>query len=489
MTPDSADPNSAALLEEAPDEILWDKARTAVAILESAADTTPRWIVAMLALIAALLFLLGSFGVNHINASRTREALSLIQHNTAVIEQTASANLALLRVGVSLRSYALTGTGVHAETYLRNRAALTARFAELAKLVSGDPVQSGRTARLKAEIDKYFADYDPGGGQSVPHRLDIARRLSDPMVPQHDQQYGLRVRALFDALTNTERDTLAMRRRDADRDQRSMQLIADICIVLAILSGVASLLLIQSERGRNRLRELQLEFMHTQRLALMGQTSVAIAHEVNQPLTAASNYLAVLKNISAGGTALPPERAKEIVPKIEAQIRRAGDIVQRLRNFLAIRDGERVSEIPKTLIADAVDLLGTLDSTINLETHLDLGLPAVLVDRVQVQQVLVNLMRNALEAMKDQSQRRLVLKASVMPGRKVKISIEDNGCGLSDHVAKNLFKPFVSSKRSGMGVGLSICHTIVTAHGGRIWADSSALGTVFHFTLPAAQEA
>jgi two-component system sensor kinase FixL len=89
--------------------------------------------------------------------------------------------------------------------------------------------------------------------------------------------------------------------------------------------------------------------------------------------------------------------------------------------------------------------------------------------------------------MTDRPQRRLVLKAAAMPGRKVKISIEDNGPGLSEEIAKNLFKPFVSSKRSGMGVGLSICQVIVTAHGGRIWADSNPSGAAFHFSLPAAQ--
>jgi len=406
-----------------------------------------------------------------------------------VIDQTASANLALLRVSVSMRSYALSGTSLHAETYLRNRAALNARFVELAQLVSGNVAQGKRTAQLKAILDKYFADYDPAGGLSVPDRLALASRLSDPSAPQHDRQYGLRVRALFDAIANTERDTLAVRRRDADHDQRSMQMIADIAIILSILSGAAGLLLMQRERGQSRLRELHLEYMHTQRLALMGQTSVAIAHEVKQPLTAASNYLAVLRNISAGGAHLPPERTKEILPKIELQIRRASDIVQRLRNFLAVPGGERVSETPKTLIADAVDLLGTLDTTIKLETHVELGLPSVLVDRVQIQQVLVNLMRNALDAMKNKPQRRLVLKAAATPGSKVKITIEDNGSGLPDQIAKNLFKPFVSSKRGGMGVGLSICHTIVIAHGGRIWADSTSGGTAFHFTLPAAPHA
>ena len=487
MMPESAVPEPSARPEEAPD--VWEEARTAVASLESATGATPRWLAAVSTLIVALLLLLGSFAANYINADRARETVRRVQHHTAVIEQTANTNLALLRVGVALRSYALAGASFQAETYLGNWKVLDRRFAELAKLVSANPLQTERTARLKTEIDRYFVDYDAARGHAMPDKQEVAKRLSASTVAEHDRQTGVRVRAQFDAIINTERDALAAARLEAESDQKTLQWIASICFVLAILSGVVSLLLMQGEKGRSRLRELQLEFMHTQRLALMGQTSVAIAHEVNQPLTAASNYLAVLRNISAGGGQLPPERIKEIVPKIDVQIRRAGEIVQRLRNFLAVRDGERVSEIPKTLIADAVDLLGTLDNTIKLETHIELSLPPVLVDRVQIQQVLVNLMRNALEAMKDKPRRRLVLKASVMPGSKVKISIEDNGPGLPDQVAKNLFKPFVSSKRSGMGVGLSICHTIVTAHGGRIWADSTPEGAAFHFTLPAERQA
>jgi C4-dicarboxylate-specific signal transduction histidine kinase len=484
---ESAAPQTPALSEEGPD--VWGDARRAVANLESSTGATPRWLAAVSTLIVALLLLLASFAANHINAERARETLSQVQHHTAVIEQTADTNLALLRVGVALRSYALAGASFQAETYLGNWKVLDRRFAELAKLVSANPLQTERTARLKTEIDRYFVGYDAARGRAMPDKQEVAKRLSASTVAEHDRQTGVRVRALFDAIANTERDTLAAMRLEAESDQRRLQWIAIICFVLAILAGVVSLLLMQGEKGRSRLRELQLEFMHTQRLALMGQTSVAIAHEVNQPLTAASNYLAVLRNISAGGGQLPPERIKEIVPKIDLQIRRAGEIVQRLRNFLAVRGGERVNETPKTLIADAVDLLGTLDNTIKLETHIELGLPPVLVDRVQVQQVLVNLMRNALEAMKDKPQRRLILRASVMAGRKVKISIEDNGSGLPDQVARNLFKPFVSSKRSGMGVGLSICHTIITAHGGQIWADSTPKGATFHFTLPAAHEA
>ena len=488
MTLESADSKSSALPDEVPDDAVWDDARMAMANLESVANTGPRWLAGLLALILALLLLLGSFVANRINASRSQETLDWIQHSNTVIDQSARTNMALLRVGVAMRSYALTGSEFHANSYREYKTALGARLDELVNLTADDPPQQQRATKLKGLIEGYMAGYDPAGGPAVPNRQDITSRLSDPLAAQKDRQFGAQIRTQFSAIGAAEHDVLAGRRNIADRDQRAMQIIADACIVLAILSGALSLLLIQGARARNRLRELQREFMHTQRLALMGQTSVAIAHEVNQPLTAASNYLAVLRNISAGGGNLPPEKAKEIVPKIEVQIRRASEIVQRLRNFLTVRGGERVSETPKTLIADAVDLLGTLDNTIKLETHIELGLPPVLVDRVEIQQVLVNLMRNALEAMKDQSQRRLVLKASVMPGSKIKITIEDNGTGLPDQVAKNLFKPFVSSKRGGMGVGLSICQTIVAAHGGRIWADSTPKGTAFHFTLPVARE-
>jgi C4-dicarboxylate-specific signal transduction histidine kinase len=476
------DPGPDEIGETAPDEILWDKARTAIAGLESSADTAPRWIAALLGLILALLFLMSGRVLSHINAVRSQEILDRVHHGNAVLEQAGFARAALLQTGLALRDRALSDDSIRA--YGEARAALRVRLAELRLLVSPD--LRADAASLAASIEAYFTEYDR---LSASGRQGLAARLSAPGAAQNGRQFTAQARARLDTIGARELRALDQRRRDTESDQHWMRLMADISVVLAIACGAVSLLLIQSERGRSRLRELHLEFMHTQRLALMGQTSVAIAHEVNQPLTAATNYLAVLARLSTGNTQLPSERTRELVPKIEVQIRRASDIVQRLRNFLAIRDGERVSESPKILIADAVELLGTLDATIKLETHVELGLPSVLVDRVQVQQVLVNLMRNALEAMTDKPQRRLVLKAGTLPGHKVKISIADNGPGLSEHIAKNLFKPFVSSKRSGMGVGLSICQVIVTAHGGRIWADSSPQGTEFHFTLPAAREA
>jgi C4-dicarboxylate-specific signal transduction histidine kinase len=471
---------------DAPDDHLWDNARAAVASLESSADTAPRWVAALLGLSFALLFLLYSFVLAHITAARSLETLDRIEHSRAILDQAARTNAARLKADRALFGYALTGAG--ADSYRQAKAAMWSNLTKLEGMVSDQPNQRRTMAALRDLMGANDNLYGPAGEQQVPDRESLAARLTDPSAAQGDRQFAADIGARFDAIGTEEFRALTERQRATNNDEQAMQLLADLGILLAIISGAISLLLIQGERGRNRLRELQLEFMHTQRLALMGQTTVALAHEVKQPLTAASNYLAVLKNISAGGGQLPPERAKELVPKIEHQIQRAGEIVQRLRNFLAVRGGERVSETPKTLIADAVDLLGTLDNSIKLETHIELSLPPVLVDRVQVQQVLVNLMRNALEAMKHQSQRRLILKAAAMPGRKVKISIEDNGSGLPAEVSKNLFKPFVSSKRSGMGVGLSICHTIVTAHGGRIWADSTSEGTVFHFTLPATGE-
>ena len=248
--------------------------------------------------------------------------------------------------------------------------------------------------------------------------------------------------------------------------------------------------LTEREEGEARVQQLQAEIVHISRLSAMGEMASALAHELNQPLSAIANYLNGARRLlerENGGD----QRPLQAIDKAAEQALRAGDIIRRLRDFLARGESERSVESLAKLVHEAcgLALVGAKEAGVDVRYQLDPHLDRVVVDRVQIQQVLVNLMRNALEAMKDKPQRRLILRASVMPGHKVKISIEDNGSGLPDQVARNLFKPFVSSKRSGMGVGLSICQTIITAHGGRIWADSTPKGATFHFTLPAAHQA
>jgi two-component system, LuxR family, sensor kinase FixL len=264
-----------------------------------------------------------------------------------------------------------------------------------------------------------------------------------------------------------------------------------LAIWLALFTGLAvpacglvSIQLLRRERESQSSRELQLELMHVQRQAIMGETAAMLAHEINQPLTAASNYLSVLRRHLAAGA---PDKADTMAERIALQIQRAAGIVRKLRRFIEKRESEQSLQAPEMLIEDAITLLGTIDNSIHLKTEIGTYLPKVLVDRVQLQQVLVNLMRNAIEAMQDSPSRALALAAHSHDGKTVEISLADSGPGLPPEVAGRLFEPFVTTKENGMGMGLSICRSIITQHGGRIWADPNpAGGTIFRFTLPAA---
>jgi C4-dicarboxylate-specific signal transduction histidine kinase len=254
----------------------------------------------------------------------------------------------------------------------------------------------------------------------------------------------------------------------------------------APLCGLLGIYLLRRERDSQRARELQMELMHVQRLAIMGETSAMLAHEINQPLAAATNYISVLRRLLDIGAV---EKAQPVVERINEQVQRTGTILRKLRRFIEKRETERTLESPEVLVEDAITLLGTIDNEVILDTRMGTNLPMVMVDRVQLQQVLVNLMRNAIEAMQECPRRELVLSVISPDRNNVEISLADTGPGLPLHVSERLFQPFVSTKQSGMGVGLSICRSIIEQHNGRIWAESSPDGgTVFRFTLPAAEE-
>jgi two-component system sensor kinase FixL len=231
-----------------------------------------------------------------------------------------------------------------------------------------------------------------------------------------------------------------------------------------------------------------LKLVHAQRLVLTNAASLALAHELNQPLGAAANYVAALKRraekLGIGASA----QLVEIAQKALQQIARASQIVDRLRRFIDKRAAVRTIETPEQLVADAVALLGTLDSTVTLKVEIAPDLPCVTIDRVQIQQVLVNLMRNALEAMHTAPRAELFLDVEAAAPDMVSFCLRDSGPGFSPEAASHLFELFNTSKDGGLGVGLSICRAIVASHGGRIWAESrQGHGAVFHFTLPAAR--
>ena len=250
--------------------------------------------------------------------------------------------------------------------------------------------------------------------------------------------------------------------------------------------------LTERQKTEARLQELQAELVHISRLTAMGEMASTLAHELNQPLAAIANYLKGARRILDNPQSDMKPLVNEALDKATEQSLRAGQIIHRLRNFVARGESERKSESLSKLLeeASALALVGAKDQGVRVRFELDADRDLVFVDKVQIQQVILNLIRNAIEAMADSPKRQLVIASGEGAERMVEIRVADTGSGIAPEVAQQLFQPFVTTKRHGMGVGLSISKTIVEAHGGHMWADANpGGGTVFHLTLkPAAAE-
>ncbi len=237
-----------------------------------------------------------------------------------------------------------------------------------------------------------------------------------------------------------------------------------------------------------RMQELQSELVHVSRLTAMGEMASSLAHELNQPLSAITSYLrgaaTLLKNE-------PVDRARirDALDRSSDQALRAGDIIKRLREFVAKGETDHTLENPATLLeeAAALALVGAREQGVRVSLRCDRELPDIIVDKIQIQQVALNLIRNAVEAMETTRRRELTIDAK-RNGEFAFFTVADTGTGISSEIADHLFQPFITSKANGMGVGLSICRTIIEAHGGHISArPNEGGGTVFEFTLPFAE--
>jgi two-component system sensor kinase FixL len=242
----------------------------------------------------------------------------------------------------------------------------------------------------------------------------------------------------------------------------------------------------ERQHTERRLHELQAQLIHVSRVSEMGAMASAFAHELNQPLGAAMNYLnAVRRWLEQSGDARAP-RMLEGTQRAIGEVARASQIILRLRQFLQKGKSERSWERFGKVIEEAIALAltGTAHKPVKIDLNIAPGVPEVYMDRVQIQQVLTNLIRNAVEAM-DQSPKREISVSVLAANESVEIAVTDTGPGIAPEVAPELFKPFVTTKKSGMGVGLSICRSIVQSHGGDLIAESSPSGgTTFRFTLP-----
>jgi two-component system sensor kinase FixL len=240
------------------------------------------------------------------------------------------------------------------------------------------------------------------------------------------------------------------------------------------------------QRTQERLEQLQSELIHVARVSAMGTMASTLAHELNQPITAVANYLEAVRDLLDQPDPDDLPDIREALTDAAGEAMRAGHIVRRLRDFVARGEVEKTVENLPNLIneAAAFGLMGAGEKSIETRMDIDHEAATVLVDKVQIQQVLVNLIRNAVEAMNARARPVLTIRTGPDQAGFVRVTVSDTGTGMAPEVAAQLFKAFVSTKSDGMGLGLSICRTIVEANGGRIWMEpAEGGGTQFHFTL------
>jgi signal transduction histidine kinase len=247
----------------------------------------------------------------------------------------------------------------------------------------------------------------------------------------------------------------------------------------------------RAEEERERLRQLEADLAHINRVNMMGELAAALAHEIKQPIAASiTSASACLRWLAHD----PPdlERARAAASRIEQEGNRAADIINSLRSFYKTgTPAERHPVDVKGTIQEMIALLGTEAGrhSVMIRAECEADMPRILADRVQLQQVLMNLMLNAIEAMKDTGGE-LTIRSHVNPEGHLTVSISDAGVGLPAEGADLIFDPFHTTKPQGTGMGLTITRSIVESYGGRVWATANrGAGATFHFTLPTGAEA
>ena len=250
--------------------------------------------------------------------------------------------------------------------------------------------------------------------------------------------------------------------------------------------------LTERQGAEARLQELQAELVHSSRVTAMGEMASALAHELNQPLSAIANYLRGARRLLDKGDPDDRPRLDDALDRAADQALRAGEVIRRLRDFMGRGETEtRIESLAKLVEeASALALVGAKEWRVHVTFHLDPGADRVLADRVQIQQVVINLVRNAVDAMRKVERRELVVRTAPYGDGFTVVRVSDTGPGIDQDLREGVFEPFMTTKKDGMGVGLSICRTIVEAHGGSIWTEPNpGGGATFGFTLPTAAEA
>jgi two-component system, LuxR family, sensor kinase FixL len=249
--------------------------------------------------------------------------------------------------------------------------------------------------------------------------------------------------------------------------------------------------LTERQLTENRLQELQSELLHVSRLSDVGQMASALAHELNQPLAAIVNYVQATRRMLQASDAPPSPRILETMDKAITQAVRAGEIIQHLRSFIRKGETEHSTEDLSKVVEEAIalGLVGAKENGIKVQIELSSDALPVFIDKVQIQQVVFNLIRNSVEALPHSDVRELTVTTRRGDDAMALAAVSDSGPGLAPTVAERLFQPFITTKEKGMGLGLSICRSIVEAHGGRLWAaPNPTRGVTFQFSVPMADD-
>jgi two-component system, LuxR family, sensor kinase FixL len=444
-----------------------------------------QWVPTLGGLILAFILVILSAMALNIALTHIRDNYDLVQHTDSVLLQCSIIDGDVVEVESVERAFLLTNDDDYRQEFERLNQALPRQLEELSKATADNLRQQESLARMRPALRARLSELnqvvrltptDPETALALV-RAAKGRRLTS-VIREHIAEFR-----------RAEIDLLDRRELQAGRQLTGSIVLAVTTIVLALLTGALTLYSFQRARRLHREAELRTELIHISRLNMMGQMASMLAHELNQPLTATSNYLrAMLRQISDAREHTPPSSAlTHGLSRSVAQMERARDIVQRLRNFIRKGEPAKAIEAIEPMLDEAVALLGMTHEGVTISRDIEPDLPAVLVDRIQVEQVLINLMRNGIEAMRGRPRRLLELSASSWETNLVRIAVRDTGEGIAKEVADKLFRPFVTTKHNGMGVGLSICHTIITSNGGLIWAEANPEGgTVFYFTLPIA---
>ena len=303
-------------------------------------------------------------------------------------------------------------------------------------------------------------------------------RQSAPIVIQERSAGSVEVGYLEERPSKDEGPFLAQERRLIDNVAERLGRIAER--------------LLTADRLRDHEQQLRERLTHLSRVSTMGEMASSLAHELNQPLTAVATYAQALRRLAAGGT-MDDGELLAVLDRIAGEAIRAGNIVHRLKELVRRRETRRAPCSLNALIHD-VEQLAAADSRLHdAELRLDLAaaLPAVNADGIQIQQVVLNLIRNAVDAMQDTPlpERRVTVRTGMQDEGAIFVSVSDAGCGALEEQQELLFQPFFTTKESGLGVGLSISRSIINGHGGRMWfTPHEGRGTTFWFTLPVSED-